>query len=51
MSSSDPSDSHNPAWLASLSGAEEKPVSASKAKRIIFLNGYLVSPAKRSARS
>ena len=51
MISSEPTDSHRPAWLASFSGAEEKPVSASNAKRIILRSGYLVSPAKRSSRS
>ena len=37
ISSTEPSDSHRPAWLASFSGADEKPVSASNAKRIILL--------------
>jgi hypothetical protein len=36
MISSEPSDSSSPAWLASFSGAEEKPVSASSAKRSIL---------------
>ncbi len=39
-----------PLKLASLSGADEKPVSASSAKRSILPRGYLVAPAKRSAR-
>ena len=36
MISTEPTDSASPAWLASFSGADENPVSASSAKRNIL---------------
>ncbi len=43
MSGIDPTDNAIPAKLASFNGADEKPVSASSAKRIIFLAGICLS--------